>query len=60
MQHKQALSRLRDLFRRNDPESGADVFSGPTLLQQEPDLMQETARYNVSSSAWAAGGHPFD
>lgn len=60
MQHQEVLNRLRALFRRDHPDTTVDLFSGPTLLQQEPDLVQETARHNVSNSAWAAGGHPLD
>ena len=60
MQHNQALQRLRAMFRRDDAGLDANALSGPTLIEQEPDLARETARYNVSTSAWAASGHPTD
>ena len=59
MQHTEALKRLRNFFRR-DETTATDVFSGPTLVDQEPDLAREVARTNVAMSAWAAGGHPID
>jgi hypothetical protein len=57
MQHSEALKRLRNFFRRDETTS-VDVLSGPTLVDQEPDLPREVARNNVAMSAWAAGGHP--
>lgn len=59
MQHTEALKRLLAFFRR-DEAIAADVFSGPTLADQEPDLAREVSRNNVAMSAWAAGGHPTD
>ncbi len=59
MQHTEALKRLRNFFRRDETIS-ADVFSGPTLVDQEPDLAQELAKHSVAMSGWAAGGHPVD
>ena len=59
MQHTEALKRLRNLFRR-DETTATDVFSGPTLVDQEPDLAREVARNTVTMSGWAAGGHPND
>ena len=57
MQHSEALKRLRNFFRRDETTS-IDVLSGPTLVDQEPDLAREVARNNVAMSGWAAGGHP--
>lgn len=59
MRHTEALKRLRNLFRRDETIS-PDVFSGPTLAEQEPDLARELGRNNVAMSAWAASGHPMD
>lgn len=59
MQHIDALKRLRNLFRRDETTS-VDVFSGPSLVEQEPDLAREVARSNVVMSGWAASGHPTD
>ena len=59
MQHTEALKRLRNFFRR-DETTQVDVFSGPTLVDQEPDLPREVARNSVAMSGWAAGGHPTD
>lgn len=59
MQHTEALKRLLNLSHRNEDKS-TDVFSGPTLVDQEPNLAREVARNNVAMSAWAAGGHPMD
>ena len=77
MLHRDALRKLRSMFRRqgqtNDPASAlpsalTSALSGPTLIQQEPDLAKEakTKRYDESkasrhtrnASAWAAGGQP--
>ena len=58
MRHIESLNRLRSLFRRE--ADGADALSGPTLIQQEPDLAQETARHVANASAWAASGTPTD
>ena len=55
MQHTEALKRLRALFRRDEAGPSVDVFSGPSLIDQEPDLIREAARYNVAAAAWAAG-----
>ncbi len=55
MQHTDALKRLRDLFRRDDNSMTSADLSGPTLLDQEPDLAREAARYNIAASSWAAG-----
>lgn len=61
MQHNEALKRLRALFlRKPDAEIDTDILSGPTLLQQEPDLARENARYSASVSAWSASGHSTD
>jgi hypothetical protein len=59
MQHTEALKRLRDFFRRDETVS-IDGFSGPTLVDQEPDLVRETARHTMNASAWAASGHSAD
>ncbi|MDT7953746.1 MAG: hypothetical protein RQ966_19780 [Acetobacteraceae bacterium] len=59
MQHTQALKRLRDFFRR-DTDTEPDALSGPTLIEQEPDLAREASRHNVAVSSWAAGGHAID
>lgn len=59
MQHTDAIKRLRNFFHRDETTS-IDVFSGPTLVEQEPDLAREVARNNVAMSAWAASGHPTD
>lgn len=55
MQHTEALKRLRALFRRDDLDNSSDALSGPSLIDQEPDLMREAARYNIAASSWAAG-----
>lgn len=55
MQHAEALKRIQTLFRRAESLPSTDVLSGPSLIDQEPDLMRETARYNKDASAWAAG-----
>lgn len=55
MQHTEALTRLRALFRRDDASTSPDALSGPSLIDQEPDLRREAARYNVAASSWAAG-----
>lgn len=60
MQHTEALKRLRNFFFRRDETISTDVFSGPTLVDQEPDLARELARNSVAMSGWAAGGHPVD
>ena len=59
MQHTEALKRLRDFFRRDETTS-ANVFSGPTLVDQEPDLAREIAFHTMNASAWAASGHSTD
>ena len=59
MQHSDALRRLRALFHRT-PDAQAEPLSGPTLIDQEPDLARETARYSASISAWSASGHSTD
>ena len=59
MQHTEALKRLRNFFRRDETTS-VDVFCGPTLVEQEPDLAREVGPNNLAMSAWAAGGHPID
>ena len=59
MQHNEALKRLRALFVRK-PDDEIDLLSGPTLLEQEPDLARENARYSASISAWSASGHSTD
>ena len=60
MRHIESLNRLRSLFRREADADGADALSGPTLIQQEPDLAQEAARHVANASAWAASGTPTD
>ncbi len=61
MQHKDALQRVRTLLRRQDGvQADTASLSGPTLLDQEPDLAKEAAKRNLAFSAWAAGGQPTD
>lgn len=55
MQHTEALKRLGALFRRDVSTPSPDVLSGPSLLEQEPDLIREAARSTVGPSSWAAG-----
>jgi hypothetical protein len=66
MKHSDALRRVRRLFRKQAPAGTNPTaqpespFSGPTLLEQEPDLAKESGQYTRDASAWAAGGHPVD
>ena len=57
MRHRDALQRVRKLLRRpSDDPAAPDSLSGPTLIEQEPDLAKEASRYNLAASGWAAGG----
>ena len=35
-------------------------FSGPSLIDQEPDLAKESGQHVRDASGWAAGGQPPD
>ncbi len=62
MQHRDALQKLRRLFGKSatDRPFAPDEMSlsGPSLLQQEPDLIKEAGRHTLDASGWAAGGQP--
>ena len=63
MHHTEALNRVRSLLRRNPDEAAKttdEAFSGPNLIDQEPDLAKESARRSVRVSGWSAGGQPTD
>lgn len=61
MQHRQALQKMLSFFNRSRETDDNDpvevLLSGPTLLQQEPDLLKEAGQYSRDLSGWAAGGH---
>lgn len=60
MKHTDLLRKRRSLRDAHVTAPEDSALSGPSLMDQEPDLAKEAGQHTRDASGWAAGGQPPD